>query len=162
MTNLQLLIIALLCCMTLFEPEIRRFSPHETKKLLKENAVYSDFVDDVKEQDEANQKIFGITCLEMDDSMTSITANAYDIFKPSKDFKKEIYTKFLSLCRVPDTYINLLWSQGVAFIPIFYRHGLDEDFLEQMDYIDGMVLIGGTVYNRFPTNYAKDKGELTK
>lgn len=26
-----------------------------------------------------------------------------------------------------------------------------------MDYVDGLVLIGGTVYNRFPTNYANDK-----
>lgn len=92
--------------------------------------------------------------------MTSITAKAFNINpaeKNSKTFKKEIYDKFLSLCWVPETYINLLWSQGISFIPIFYWHGLDEDFLEQMDYVDGLVLIGGTVYNRFPTNYANDK-----
>jgi hypothetical protein len=26
-----------------------------------------------------------------------------------------------------------------------------------MDYIDGMILIGGTVYNSFPSNYKKQK-----
>jgi hypothetical protein len=29
--------------------------------------------------------------------------------------------------------------------------------MEQLKYIDGIVMIGGTVYNHFPTNYKKQK-----
>jgi hypothetical protein len=92
--------------------------------------------------------------LEDDDSMTSIIANAFKI--PIKN-KKDIYEKFLKLCRVPATYVEYLWSQGIYFIPIFYRHDRDKDYLAQLDYIDGIIMIGGTVYNSFPSNYKKQK-----
>lgn len=57
--------------------------------------------------EERDEIIFGIICLEMDDSMTTYTARA---FKITKYDKKEIYEKFLSLCRIPINYIELLWS----------------------------------------------------
>ncbi len=86
--------------------------------------------------------------------MTSIVANSFRI--PIKS-KKDIYDKFTKLCRVPATYVEYLWSMGIYFIPIFYWHDKNKDYLEQMDYIDGMILIGGTVYNSFPSNYKKQK-----
>jgi hypothetical protein len=42
-------------------------------------------------------------------------------------------------------------------MPIFYRLGKEDVFMEQLKYIDGIVMIGGTVYNHFPTNYDKSK-----
>lgn len=42
-------------------------------------------------------------------------------------------------------------------MPIFYWLGKEDVFLEQLKYIDGIVMIGGTVYNHFPTNYDKFK-----
>lgn len=92
--------------------------------------------------------------------MTTITANNFDINVTSK---RDIYEKFTSLCRIPVNYVEFLYSQDILYIPIFYRLGLEKDpnkkdiFLEQMQYIDGLVMIGGTVYNHFPTNYEKQK-----
>lgn len=40
---------------------------------------------------------------------------------------------------------------------MFYRHEREDDYLTIMDFTDGMIMIGGTVYNRFPSNYYKDK-----
>lgn len=96
--------------------------------------------------------IFGIICLEMDDSMTTITANNFDIHI---DSKKAIYDQFTSLCWIPINYIEFLYSQDIEFIPVFYRLGMEDVFIEQLKYIDGLVMIGGTVYNHFPTNYEK-------
>lgn len=131
---------------------VRRFTPEEAKILKEKNLNFEKTKDNSKEERE--ELIFGIICLEMDDSMTTYTGKA---FKITKFNKKEIYDKFLTLCRVPATYIELLWSQGVSYVPVFYRHGRDDDYLTIMDFTDGMVMIGGTVYNRFPSNYNKDK-----
>ena len=102
----------------------------------------------------SDQLIFGIICLEMDDSMTTITANNFDIKIQSK---KDIYEKFTSLCRIPVNYVEFLFTQDIQYMPIFYRLGKEDVFLEQLKYIDGIVMIGGTVYNHFPTNYDKFK-----
>lgn len=88
----------------------------------------------------------------MDDSMTTITAKNFDIFIKSKD---DIYQKFTSLCRIPVNYIEFLMSQNIKYIPIYYRIGFEDYFMEQLKYIDGIVMIGGTVYNHFPSNYEK-------
>jgi hypothetical protein len=63
----------------------------------------------------------------MDDSMTSITANNFDIKIESK---KDIYEKFTTLCRIPVNYVEFLFSQNIHFIPIFYRLGFEDVFME--------------------------------
>ncbi len=82
-----------------------RFNAEEAKILKEKNLNFEKTKDGTS--DERDELIFGIVCLEMDDSMTTYTAKA---FKITKYNKKEIYEKFLTLCRVPDTYIELLWS----------------------------------------------------
>ena len=81
--------------------------------------------------------------------MTSIAANAFDINIRSK---QDIYEKFTSLCRVPLNYVEFLFTQDIQYIPIYYRLGKEDVFREQLKYVDGIIMIGGTVYNRFPTN----------
>ncbi len=61
------------------------------------------------------------------------------------------------MCRIPVNYVEFLFSQNIKFIPIFYRLGFEDAYMEQLKYIDGIVMIGGTVYNHFPTNYKKQK-----
>lgn len=102
----------------------------------------------------SEQLIFGIICLEMDNSMTSMVANNFNIKIKSK---QDIYDQFTSLCRIPVNYIEFLYSQGIQYIPIFYRLGKEDVFMEQLKYVDGLVMIGGTVYNHFPTNHTKQK-----
>jgi hypothetical protein len=63
----------------------------------------------------------------MDDSMTTITANNFDISILSK---KDIYEKFTSLCRIPINYIEFLFSQDIRYIPVFYRLGFEDVFME--------------------------------
>ena len=43
----------------------------------------------------------------MDDSMTTITANNFDI---KVDSKRDIYEKFTSLCWIPVNYVEFLFS----------------------------------------------------
>lgn len=82
-----------------------RFTKEEAAVLKDKNLNFETTKDHSSNQRE--EIIFGIICLEMDDSMTTYTARA---FKITKYNKREIYEKFLSLCRVPATYIELLWS----------------------------------------------------
>lgn len=133
---------------------MRSFTKQQAKWLVEKNKIFNIPSKEAIKEKEEDMIVFGIICLEMDDSMTSYTANAFSI---SYKDKRSIYEDFMSLCRVPSTYVELLWSQDVYYIPIFYWHGRDEDFLEQMDYIDGMVMIGGTVYNKFPSKDEDDK-----
>jgi len=59
--------------------------------------------------------------------MTTITANNFDISILSK---KDIYEKFTSLCRIPINYIEFLFSQDIRYIPVFYRLGFEDVFME--------------------------------
>lgn len=63
-----------------------RFTPEEAKKLNEKNENFGHVKENFSEDWE--EIIFGIICLEMDDSMTTYTAHA---FKITKYNKKEIY-----------------------------------------------------------------------
>lgn len=62
---------------------------------------------DPKLTPEDESLVFGIICLEMDDSMTTITAKNFDIKILNK---KDIYEKLTTLCRIPTNYVEFLMS----------------------------------------------------
>ena len=94
---------------------MKDFTKEEASLLEEKNRTFNQ--PDEKIYNPNEDIVFGIICLEDDDSMTSIVANSFRI--PIKS-KKDIYDKFTKLCRVPVTYVEYLWSMGIYFIPIFY------------------------------------------
>lgn len=93
------------------------------------------------------QYTFGIFCLAIDHEMENVIRAKLRDTSPDSP----MYTPLLkSLCRLPSTYMKFLNLRGIRFMPIFYNNNNTDAHQEQMDYLDGIFLIGGTVYGSYP------------
>ena len=94
------------------------------------------------------QYTIGLFCLAIDHEMERVIREK--LKSESEDSPR--YTELLkSLCRIPSTYMKFLNLRGIKFMPIFYNNNDVNVYMEQMNYIDGVLLIGGTVYTNYQT-----------
>ena len=98
----------------------------------------------------------GITCFPIyNNNIINELKSKIDISKLQIDKSKEDFEAFKTLCRIPSTYIKFLELKNIKFIPIFFHNTSKKIYLEQMDYLDGIIMTGGTI----KVKYTK-KGQL--
>ena len=103
-----------------------------------------------------NQKTYkmGITCFPVQSIIRGEIEANLDLSK-IKNIPEDKY--FESLCRIPTTYMKFLESKNIKFIPIFLNEYSNKIYLEQLDYLDGIVMTGGTItgiyLNKGKTDY---------
>lgn len=95
---------------------------------------------------DSKQYTIGIFCLAIDKMMEDIVTRMLKTESPDSPRYTDLVK---SLCRIPSTYMKFLNIHGVKFIPIFYNNNDVNVYLDQMDHLDGVLFIGGTVYTKY-------------
>ena len=95
-----------------------------------------------------DKKIYkmGITCFPVQ-SIIRGEIEAYLNLSKINKIPEEKY--FESLCRIPTTYMKFLELKNIKFIPIFFNNNSNKIYLEQLDYLDGIVMTGGTIIGSY-------------
>ena len=105
------------------------------------------------------EKIYkmGITCFPIyNNKIINELKSKIDLSKIQIDPKKEEFELFKNLCRIPSTYIKFLESKNIKFMPIFFNNTKKKVYLEQMDFLDGILMTGGTIKVKYLTKGTLD------
>ena len=92
------------------------------------------------------QYTIGLFCLAVDHEMEKLIHARLKATSPDSPRYGDLLK---TLCRIPSTYMKFLNLRGISFVPIFYNNNEKAAYLDQMDDIDGVLLIGGTVYAKY-------------